>query len=138
MSRFLLTCVTHKSPSFNIFMHILRCSSLYNFKLCETFKSFNAKLEHIAFLMPSDVHRLMESEAEEINATIICNRKSYADLIATLHKGWERYIFNLCMNYGTVLLVTICLFYCVILTKSIAAKMSSNWKENITMFGRND
>ncbi|XP_046845150.1 coiled-coil domain-containing protein 180-like [Xenia sp. Carnegie-2017] len=54
--------------------------------LCETFKSFNAKLEHIAFLMPSDVHRLMESEAEEINATIICNRKSYADLIATLHK----------------------------------------------------
>ena len=37
--------------------------------------------------MPPDVHRMMEREAEEINATIICNKKAYADLIATLQKG---------------------------------------------------
>ena len=36
--------------------------------------------------MASDVHRMMEREAEEINATIICNKRGYADLIATLQK----------------------------------------------------
>ena len=36
--------------------------------------------------MASDVHRMMEREAEEINATIICNKRAYADLIATLQK----------------------------------------------------
>ena len=37
--------------------------------------------------MSSDVHRMMEREAEEINSTMICNRKAYADLVANLQKG---------------------------------------------------
>jgi hypothetical protein len=30
---------------------------------------------------------MMEKQAEEINSTMICNRKAYADLVATLRKG---------------------------------------------------
>ena len=38
-------------------------------------------------MMAADVHRMMEKEAEELNSTMISNRKAYADLIAALQKG---------------------------------------------------
>ncbi|CAB4026696.1 Hypothetical predicted protein, partial [Paramuricea clavata] len=55
--------------------------------VCETFKNFISTFVNIAYLMSSDVHRMMEKEADEINSTMICNRKAYADLVTTLHKG---------------------------------------------------
>ena len=37
--------------------------------------------------MPADVHRLLEKEAQQINSTIIANRRAYANLIGHLASG---------------------------------------------------
>ena len=49
--------------------------------------------------MSADVHRMMEREAEEINSTMICNRKAYADLVSTLHKGNSAIALNISKLY---------------------------------------
>ncbi|KAM7451254.1 hypothetical protein ABFA07_001297 [Porites harrisoni] len=50
----------------------------------ETLKGFNKILERVAHLMPPDVHRLLEREAQRVNSTILMNRRAYADLISNL------------------------------------------------------
>lgn len=50
----------------------------------ETLKSYNKVLERVAHLMPPDVHRLLEREAQRVNSTILMNRRAYADLTSHL------------------------------------------------------
>ncbi|KAJ7372226.1 hypothetical protein OS493_019670 [Desmophyllum pertusum] len=50
----------------------------------ETLKGFNKVLERVAHLMPPDVHRLLEKEAQRVNSTILMNRRAYADLTSHL------------------------------------------------------
>ncbi|XP_074627275.1 coiled-coil domain-containing protein 180-like [Acropora palmata] len=50
----------------------------------ETLKGFSKILERVAHLMPADVHRLLEREAQDMNSTILMNRRAYADLISNL------------------------------------------------------
>lgn len=50
----------------------------------ETLKGFNKILERVAHLMPPDVHRLLEREAQRVNSTILMNKRAYADLISNL------------------------------------------------------
>ena len=53
----------------------------------ETLKGFSKILERVAHLMPADVHRLLEREAQDLNSTILMNRRAYADLISNLLTG---------------------------------------------------
>lgn len=50
----------------------------------ETLKGYNQVLERVAHLMPPDVHRLLEKEAQRVNSTILKNRRAYADLTSNL------------------------------------------------------
>lgn len=50
----------------------------------ETLKGYNQVLERVAHLMPPDVHRLLEKEAQRVNSTILINRRAYADLTSNL------------------------------------------------------
>ncbi|XP_078383943.1 coiled-coil domain-containing protein 180-like isoform X2 [Oculina patagonica] len=50
----------------------------------ETLKGYNKVLERVAHLMPPDVHRLLEKEAQRVNSTILMNKRAYADLTSHL------------------------------------------------------
>lgn len=56
-------------------------------QICETLKGYNQVLERVAHLMPPDVHRLLEKEAQRVNSTILINRRAYADLTSNLLSG---------------------------------------------------
>eukprot|EP00118_Oscarella_pearsei_P002959 m.12399 g.12399 ORF g.12399 m.12399 type:complete len:1507 (+) comp24025_c0_seq1:45-4565(+) len=50
----------------------------------DVFKYYTAHLEAVAYLVPSDVIRLMASEAQMINSSILSNRRTYANMIGAL------------------------------------------------------
>lgn len=50
-------------------------------------KSYAHQLEVIAYLLPADVHRLIEEEAHVINMAMIANRRSYTQLCLHLMTG---------------------------------------------------
>ena len=58
-------------------------------------KSYAHQLEVIAYLLPTDVHRLIEEEAHTINMAIIANKRNYTQLCLHLMTG--RYLYTLCI-----------------------------------------
>ena len=59
-------------------MHMTMCYSL--FKVTEVLQSYGQLLQAVAYLLPDDVHRLVEEEAHSINLSILANRRGYAKL----------------------------------------------------------
>lgn len=54
-------------------------------------KSYGQLLQAVAYLLPEDVHRLVEGEAHSINLSILANRRNYAKLCMHLMNG-ERHM----------------------------------------------
>ena len=73
--------------------HELMITVLY-WQIRETLKGFNKILERVAHLMPPDVHRLLEREAQRVNSTVLMNRRAYADLISNLLSGKSGKLIN--------------------------------------------
>jgi hypothetical protein len=53
----------------------------------EVLKSYAHQLVVIAYLLPPDVHRLIEEEAHAVNMAVIANRRSYTQLCLHLMTG---------------------------------------------------
>ena len=56
----------------------------------EVLRSYAVHLQTIAYLLPTDVQRLIEEEAQVVNMAMLANRRSYCQLCMHLMTGeWE-------------------------------------------------
>ena len=56
-------------------------------QVADVLKCYAHQLEVVAYLLPADVHRLIEEEAHTINMAIITNRRNYTQLCLQLMTG---------------------------------------------------